>query len=308
MKRWIGPWLLILALILTNCSSQNSENEPQTLQPLEPQTAVRPVSAKDLKVVQGQAVYVPVYSEIYFANKENTWKLAATLAIHNTNSDRPIFIKSIRYYDTDGNFVSEYVEDTLELAPLGTMGILLERGDTRGGVGANFIVEWAANTQVYEPVIEAVMVSTIGTQGLGFSTASKVISGASLVLSRGQTVYVPAYSEIFFDNREKTWSLTVTLAIHNTDLDHPITITSAKYYDTNGNFVTEYFDQPFTLAPLGMTSIVLERSDDRGGVGANFVVDWEAKTEVSEPVIEAVMVGKLGTKGLGFISPGRVIR
>lgn len=308
MKRWIGPWLLVFVLILANCLSQNPENETQISQPLDLQTAVRTVSDEDLKLVQGQAVYIPVYSEIYFENEENTWKLAATLAIHNTNSDHPIFIRSVRYYDTDGNFVTEYVKDTLELAPLGTVGILVERDDTRGGVGANFIVEWAANTQVYEPVIEAVIVSTIGTHGLGFSTSGKVISGASLVLSRGETVYVPAYSEIFFDNREKTWSLTVTLAIHNTDLDNPITITSAKYYDTDGNFVTEYFDQPFTLAPLGMTSIVLERSDDRGGVGANFVVDWQSETEVSEPVIEAVMVGKLGTKGLGFISPGRVIR
>ncbi|MCU7836093.1 MAG: DUF3124 domain-containing protein [gamma proteobacterium symbiont of Taylorina sp.] len=44
------------------------------------------------------------------------------------------------------------------LKPLQSTEILIEMKDTRGGSGANFIVEWVSDLPVYEPVIEAIMV------------------------------------------------------------------------------------------------------------------------------------------------------
>ena len=233
--------------------------------------------------------------------------MAVTVSIRNTDANNPIIINSARFYDTDGNLVTDYVSEPLEIGPLGTVNLVLDRTDTRGGVGANFIVDWAAETEALEPVIESVMVSTAGTQGLGFTSPGKVISGNDVALVSGQSVYVPAYSDIFFADTERTWDLAVTLAIHNTDADNPITITSARYYDTDGNLVTEYVEEAITLNPWATTSVVIERTDKSGGVGANFIVDWEANGKVSEPVIETVMVSTSGTQGLGFTGPGRVI-
>jgi len=42
-------------------------------------------------------------------------------------------------------------------------------------------------------------------------------------LSNGQTVYVPAYSHIYFGNNEKPFSLAVTLSIRNIDPCVPFT-------------------------------------------------------------------------------------
>ena len=102
--------------------------------------------------------------------------MAVTLAIHNTDSENPITINSVRYYDTDGNLVTEYVEEAVELNPWATTGFLVTSTDESGGVGANFIVDWEAETPVSEPDIEAVMISTAGTQGLGFTGPGRVIS------------------------------------------------------------------------------------------------------------------------------------
>ena len=49
-------------------------------------------------------------------------------------------------------------------------------------------------------------------------------------------------------------------------------------------------------------------TDVRGGTGANFVVDWAATGEIAEPVVEALMVGSVGTGHYAFISQGRPIK
>jgi hypothetical protein len=46
----------------------------------------------------------------------------------------------------------------------------------------------------------------------------------------------------------------------------------------------------------------------RGGTGANFVVDWAATGEIAEPVVEALMVGGLGSGHYAFISQGRPLK
>lgn len=97
------------------------------------------------------------------------------------------------------------------------------------------------------------------------------------------------------------------MTIWNTDPDNSITIKSAQSYDTDGNLVTDYVPEPLELAPLGTTNLVLEQTDDRGGVGVNFIVDWAAKTETLEPVIEAIMISTAGMQDLGFPSPGWII-
>jgi hypothetical protein len=59
---------------------------------------------------------------------------------------------------------------------------------------------------------------------------------------------------------------------------------------------------------MASTDFVVNKSDSSGGAGANFIVEWAADKEVSEPVIEAVMIGTQSTQGISFISPGRVVK
>jgi hypothetical protein len=132
-------------------------------------------------------------------------------------------------------------------------------------------------------------------------------STTDLDLVTGQTVFVPAYSEIYTNASGRTIDLTITLSVNNTDLEYPIVVTAISYYDTEGNLVRDYLDQPLQLDPLASSHTVIDSSDDSGGVGANFIVEWGAETLVHEPVIEAVMINTSNQQGLSLISPGRVV-
>lgn len=124
----------------------------------------------------------------------------------------------------------------------------------------------------------------------------------------GQTIYVPAYSYIYHYDRQETYNLTATLSIRNTDLTNPIIITSVRYNNSAGNLVRKYLERPTQLAALASTNFVVDSSDNSGGLGANFIVEWVAQTEVAQPIIEAIMIGSSLQQGISWISPGKVIK
>jgi len=134
------------------------------------------VTGRDLRIVTGQTLYVPAYSEVLLGNDTRTHELVVTLAVHNTAFDAPIIIQSVRYYDTNGELVRNYVDDPIEVSPLATTGFLVEARDTSGGWGSNFIVEWVAEEPVSEPIVEAIMVSKSGSQGISMISLGRVIS------------------------------------------------------------------------------------------------------------------------------------
>lgn len=162
--------LLMVALLGLGACARPTENTQDALQPLDR------ITANDLQVVAGQTIFVPAYAEIFHDNGNRTIDLTVTLAIHNTDADSPIIIQSVRYYDTEGNLVREYIEDPVLLNPLGTAGFVVGADDKRGGFGANFIVEWVAEREVHEPVVEAVMVNTENQQGLSLISSGRIIS------------------------------------------------------------------------------------------------------------------------------------
>lgn len=127
-------------------------------------------------------------------------------------------------------------------------------------------------------------------------------------IAKGETLYVPVYSHIYYEDEQKVLYLAATLSIRNTDFLNPIIITSVQYYDSSGKLVKQYLEQPIQLNAMASTDFVVRRTDTRGGLGANFIVEWVAEKEVSEPVIEAVMIGAESTQGISFVSIGRVIK
>lgn len=124
----------------------------------------------------------------------------------------------------------------------------------------------------------------------------------------GQTIYVPIYSSIYYENQTRSLNLAATLSVRNTDLNHPLTIRVIRYYSTEGKLLQEYLNKPLQLPALASKSFVVERLEDKGGSGANFIVEWTAATTVSEPVVEAVMISAQAGQGISFLSPGRVIK
>ena len=126
-------------------------------------------------------------------------------------------------------------------------------------------------------------------------------------LSKGQRLYVPAYSHIYSGNKERPFLLTVTLSIRNIDPTNPIKITRVDYYETQGNLLKEYISTPVTLNPLESKRFVIPEKDKGGGSGANFIVQWRAEKPVNQPIIESIMIGTQSQQGISFTSRGREI-
>ena len=144
-------------------------------------------------------------------------------------------------------------------------------------------------------ILSITILFTLGTFAVG-----------AVKLVKGQTLYVPSYSNIIGDMQHIV--VRANLIIHNTDQDHPITIVRIDNYDTNGKLVEKYLPKPVQLKALAATRILIKnpkKGDE--GAGANFIVQWQAENKVTEPLIECIMVGSLGTQGHTFSSQGRVI-
>jgi len=61
------------------------------------------------------------------------------------------------------------------LNPLETKHLIIEKRNTAGGVGANFIVECQADAEVSGPIVEALMVDAAHNLGVAFTSTGKVI-------------------------------------------------------------------------------------------------------------------------------------
>ena len=111
---------VLIAHTLGGCSPQEVATPEPTEQTDALVGAAQPVSSENLKIVTGQRLYVPAYSEVYNADRTTTFDLTIMLSIRNTDFDTPIIIDSILYYDSDGNLVTEFVEEALELPAMAT--------------------------------------------------------------------------------------------------------------------------------------------------------------------------------------------
>lgn len=128
-----------------------------------------------------------------------------------------------------------------------------------------------------------------------------------IILSKGQTIYVPAYSHIYSGDREKPFLLTVTISIRNTDMEQSIKITTVDYYQTQGNLLTKFMETPVTLKPLESIRYIIPEKDNAGGSGANFIVRWKSDKLANLPIVESIMIGTQSQQGVSFTSRGQAI-
>ena len=140
-----------------------------------------------------------------------------------------------------------------------------------------------------------------------FFPVSLYAAEKNIELSKGQILYVPAYSHIYSGNRERPFLLTVTLSIRNIDPKHQIKITLVDYYETQGKLLKKQIDRPITLNPLESLRYVIPERDKSGGSGANFIVKWKSDEFVNPPIVETIMIGTQNQQGISFTSRGREI-
>ena len=112
--------------------------------------------------------------------------------------------------------------------------------------------------------------------------------------------YLSIYSQIYSVSALKTQNLAAMVSLRNTSDTESIFILSTKYYDTRGELVKSYFDNPIYLNPLETVEILINEVDVSGGTGSNFIFEWRSPQNVSEPLFEAIMTSTKGQQGISF--------
>lgn len=121
------------------------------------------------------------------------------------------------------------------------------------------------------------------------------VAAADRTLSTGQHLYLPIYAFIVhgdLDQNSVARKLPVSalVSIHNTDLDRPLKVLSARYYSTAGKFLRSFVSSPRILKPMETLEFLVERRDVVGGSGANFVIQWDSEVPISPPLVQALHV------------------
>jgi hypothetical protein len=131
-------------------------------------------------------------------------------------------------------------------------------------------------------------------------------TAAAVKLVKGQTLYLPCSTRFIKENFP--FNIKATIFIYNTDPSQAITIVKMDFYDTSGKFVKKYLEHPLKLEPSAGTYIRVESPlKGEAGAAAHFIVQWQAKTKVVQPIIKCLMLGSRGNRGYTFVSPARVI-
>lgn len=175
MKVYSRFYLVIVVIFLVSCTSLKMPQKSQP--PNNPAQSSQQVVTlnKNFQIAMGQTIYVPVYSRIYHNDERKILDLAATLSVRNTDLTNPMIVTAVRYYDSDGKLIKQYLERPIQLNALASTDFFVNRTDTSGGLGANFIVEWVSQKVISEPIVEAVMIATEFQQGISFVSPGKVI-------------------------------------------------------------------------------------------------------------------------------------
>lgn len=121
--------------------------------------------------------YVPVYSTLHLgvANRAGTVDLGATISVRNVSTAHSITLDWVRYYDSFGKQLREYLDTPSTLPPMGSVEFVIQRSDTTGGPGANFLIRWHAAAVVDEPLVEAVMLGQSGNAGVSFVSRGRTL-------------------------------------------------------------------------------------------------------------------------------------
>jgi hypothetical protein len=104
---------------------------------------LRPLTSRPQQGWTARAVCVPIYSGIYWGVdiKKHIVDLAAIVSVRDVSTRQPVIINFVRYYDSAGKLVRDYVSAPSELAPMSTVEFVIQQRDTAGGPGASFLIE-----------------------------------------------------------------------------------------------------------------------------------------------------------------------
>jgi hypothetical protein len=169
-RRSLAASLLALGLLMLSPVAQAQSGNALTQKFASSLTAL---PTEEMKVTG--SFYVPAYSSVSMSEGRLRADFSVTLNIHNASESRPLVLRRIGYFNTAGKLVENYLKEPVALKPFATIEVFIPIGDVRGGTGANFVVDWASAGEIAEPVLEALMIGSIGNGHYAFISQGRAV-------------------------------------------------------------------------------------------------------------------------------------
>jgi hypothetical protein len=167
---------LILAAVLTLGASllPPGHAQAQTKTSIEQSFAGSLTALPDGPLSASGSFYVPAYSSVSMSQGRLRADFSVTLSVHNASETKPLVLNRVAYFDTAGRMVESYLKAPVALRPFSTVEVFIAASDTRGGTGANFVVDWAAAGEIAEPVVEALMIGSLANGHYAFISQGRL--------------------------------------------------------------------------------------------------------------------------------------
>jgi Protein of unknown function (DUF3124) len=122
-------------------------------------------------------VYAPVYQKVTMDDRGRELTLTTELSVRNTDPRQAIELLSVALYDSQGRLVKQYLAKPRKLGPLAVQRTPAQY--MKGQHGGSFLVGWRGPAGVNPPLVQTIMLGTVGQQGIS-------------LMSRGIAVKTPA--------------------------------------------------------------------------------------------------------------------
>lgn len=132
-------------------------------------------AAQAVPKYRSQQLFLPVYSELSYGDRNAAVNLAVEVTIRNLDAARTILVKKVEYLDAQGNVVRPLLEESLSLKPMSAELLYIKESDRSGGKSSGVLIEWESSDPVVAPLVLGVMVNRVYNQAMVFTTSPSVL-------------------------------------------------------------------------------------------------------------------------------------
>lgn len=172
-------YLFIVAVLILGCDSDNRQQTEDFKKEISKRQSnnyeyFQVTNEKIDASFEKKKFYVPVYSHVYISENKYV-RLSITLSIRNSDLTKDLYLESIDYYNTDGKLVKQYLSSPHILKPMSSIDYVVNLEDMSGGNGAKFLINTASKNKTSTPIVQAIMINTLGNSNLSFLTQGQII-------------------------------------------------------------------------------------------------------------------------------------
>ncbi len=165
-------FVLVLSL-MTGCLVRNTVDKSKIPKQ---QSLLSLNEVEDYKFESSHTSYIPIYSDLVLSDENLHIALQSFVSIRNLSFETPFRIDALEYYDTNGKFIKNYIDQPIFVNKLATYEVVVPTNDLDGGAGAKIIIKYSLISKIDQhPLIEALFTGMHGTKAVSFSSRSVLL-------------------------------------------------------------------------------------------------------------------------------------